>query len=283
MVFPVARCCSPLSNGLGLLAAEHLCALFSCCIVLPRSCRSSAGDQLLPAPAAALSPCTHRSLPDCTESTKEKKETGSLAAVCVVYKASFAGFVMPGLPGCPSTALLQSPGRAEQSGGEQDLSLRGGNGDTGTSAPSPRSSCAGICLSSQGCIFAGPLERPECHQGQGDVPRSVPIMGVKAEGGSPSSLALGPCVRHPRLFPGTPDCAWHPRLCPGTPQPPWAWPQPALQVPACRGGTQLGHREPWLCTLLRMGMLPIFIPPFWFCPLVMPKMVFCRIFGVLLF
>ncbi|KAK4814749.1 hypothetical protein QYF61_026726, partial [Mycteria americana] len=33
--------------------------------------------KFLPAPAAALSPCMHRSLPDCTESTKEKEETGS--------------------------------------------------------------------------------------------------------------------------------------------------------------------------------------------------------------
>lgn len=37
------------------------------------------------------------------------------------------------------------------------------NGDTGTSAPSPASSWAGIWLSCQGCIFAGPLGSPVGH------------------------------------------------------------------------------------------------------------------------
>lgn len=120
MIFPVACCCSPLTKGLGLLAAEHLCAVFTCCIVLPRSCGRFSGERVLPAPAAALSPCTHRSLPDCTESTKEKKGTGSLAGVCVVYKASFAGFWSHLAQSCSAAEPRES--RAE---GEQDLSLRG--------------------------------------------------------------------------------------------------------------------------------------------------------------
>lgn len=48
------------------------------------------------------------------------------------------------------------------------------------------------------------------------VPGSVPAMGVKAEGDSPSRLAVG-------AVSGTPNC---------TPKPPWAWPQPPLQMPA---------------------------------------------------
>lgn len=72
--------------------------------------------EFLPAPAAALSPCTHRSLPDCTESTKEKEETGSSTGICLVYKASLAEFPMRLGQRCqavPALLCCRARGRAE--------------------------------------------------------------------------------------------------------------------------------------------------------------------------
>lgn len=141
-------------------AAAHLCALFSAALSCPGAAGSSAGDQVLPEPAAALSPCTHHSLPDCTESTKEKKGTGSLAAVCVVYKASFAGFLIPLGQGCqvvPALLCCRAQGEQGRGGGEQDLSLRGGWQGMGTLAPQHPYQGVPVLESSQGCIFAAPL------------------------------------------------------------------------------------------------------------------------------
>lgn len=89
------------------------------------------------------------------------------------------------------------------------------------------------------------LESPVCHQGQGDVPRSVPVMDVNAEGDCPSSLAWVP-------VPGTPDCtpAPHSPLGHGHSHPCRCQHPQQLS----RGGTQLGHgkRWLWLCTHVRL-------------------------------
>lgn len=94
--------------------------------------------EFLPEPAAALSPCTHRSLPDCTESTKEKEETGSSTGVCLVYKASFAEFPIPIGQCCqavPALLCCRAQGRVEQEGGRAGFLFEKGlalYGDTGS-------------------------------------------------------------------------------------------------------------------------------------------------------
>lgn len=76
---------------------------------------------------------------------------------------------------------------------------------------------------------------------------SVPVMDVKAEGGSPSNLEV-----------------WDPRLYPCTPQPPWAWPQPPLQMPACLAALQ--RRD-----MTSDGCGCALIPQLWFWSSVMQK------------
>lgn len=165
--------------------------------------------EFLPVPAASLSRCIYRSLPDCTVSTKEREEAGYLTGICLVYKASLA---VP-IPMASVARLSQHCSAAKPRGewsqreGEVGVSVKvlALNGDT--AAPMSSCFCAGNSLRSQGCSFAGPCWKALCAS-RGNLLSSVVAMDVKGEGASHSSA-----------------CAWDHRLYPCRPQHPLAWSQ----------------------------------------------------------